>query len=153
MPRWVARRGAKVVVNDLGGAVDGSGGSSEAAEKLSRKSKPPAAAMSNGSSVTDDAGVANMVQQTMDSMAALTFVNNAGVLRDKSFAKMEIADFDFVVDVHLFGCEADKAVWPIMKEQGMAALWLPLHHRAFTETSASQIMARLSWALSASSTR
>ena len=116
-----ARRGAKVVVNDLGGAVDGSGGSSEAADKVVEEIKAAGGeAMSNGSSVTDDAGVANMIQQTMDAYGRIdVLVNNAGVLRDKSFAKMEIADFDFVVDVHLFGTmKPTKAVWPIMKEQG-----------------------------------
>ena len=116
-----ARRGAKVVVNDLGGTVDGSGGSSEAADKVVEEIKAAGGeAMSNGSSVTDDAGVANMVQQTMDAYGRIdVLVNNAGVLRDKSFAKMEIADFDFVVDVHLFGTmKPTKAVWPIMKEQG-----------------------------------
>ena len=116
-----ARRGAKVVVNDLGGAVDGSGGSSEAADKVVEEIRAAGGeAMSNGSSVTDDAGVANMVQQTMDAYGRIdVLVNNAGVLRDKSFAKMEIADFDFVVDVHLFGTmKPTKAVWPIMKEQG-----------------------------------
>ena len=114
-----ARRGAKVVVNDLGGAVDGSGGSSEAADKVVEEIKAAGGeAMSNGSSVTDDTGVANMVQQTMDAYGRIdVLVNNAGVLRDKSFAKMEIADFDFVVDVHLFGTmKPTKAVWPIMKE-------------------------------------
>ena len=116
-----ARRGAKVVVNDLGGSVDGSGGSSEAADKVVEEIEAAGGeAMSNGSSVTDDAGVANMVSQTMDAYGRIdVLVNNAGVLRDKSFAKMEIADFDFVVDVHLFGTmKPTKAVWPIMKEQG-----------------------------------
>ncbi|HCD17048.1 MAG: SDR family oxidoreductase [Rhizobiales bacterium TMED83] len=116
-----ARRGAKVVVNDLGGAVDGSGGSSEAADKVVEEIKAAGGeAISNGSSVTDDAGVANMVQQTMDAYGRIdALVNNAGVLRDKSFAKMEIEDFGFVVDVHLFGTmKPTKAVWPIMKEQG-----------------------------------
>ena len=116
-----ARRGAKVVVNDLGGSVDGSGGSSEAADKVVEEIKAAGGeAMSNGSSVTDDAGVANMVSETMDAYGRIdVLVNNAGVLRDKSFAKMEIADFDFVVDVHLFGTmKPTKAVWPIMKEQG-----------------------------------
>ena len=98
-----ARRGAKVVVNDLGGSVDGSGGSSEAADKVVEEIQAAGGeAMSNGSSVTDDAGVANMVSQTMDAYGRIdVLVNNAGVLRDKSFAKMEIADFDFVVDVFI----------------------------------------------------
>ncbi|CAI8185566.1 MAG: Putative short-chain type dehydrogenase/reductase [Alphaproteobacteria bacterium] len=116
-----ARRGAKVVVNDLGGAMDGSGGSSEAAEAVVAEIKEAGGeAIANGSSVTDDAGVDNMIKQTMDAYGRIdVLVNNAGVLRDKSFAKMEINDFSFVVDVHLFGTmKPTKAVWPIMKEQG-----------------------------------
>ncbi|MGB0819819.1 MAG: SDR family oxidoreductase [Parvibaculales bacterium] len=116
-----ARRGAKVVVNDLGGAMDGSGGSSEAAEAVVAEIKEAGGeAIANGSSVTDDAGVDNMIKQTMDAYGRIdVLVNNAGVLRDKSFAKMEINDFTFVVDVHLFGTmKPTKAVWPIMKEQG-----------------------------------
>ncbi|HAT07962.1 MAG TPA: 3-oxoacyl-ACP reductase [Rhodobiaceae bacterium] len=116
-----ARRGAKVVVNDLGGAMDGSGGSSDSAEAVVAQIKNAGGeAIANGSSVTDDAGVNNMIKQTMDSYGRIdVLVNNAGVLRDKSFAKMEIDDFTFVVDVHLFGTmKPTKAVWPIMKEQG-----------------------------------
>jgi NAD(P)-dependent dehydrogenase (short-subunit alcohol dehydrogenase family) len=116
-----ARRGAKVVVNDLGGTMDGSGGSSDAAEAVVAEIKAAGGeAIANGSSVTDDAGVDNMIAQTMDAYGRIdVLVNNAGVLRDKSFAKMEIGDFTFVVDVHLFGTmKPTKAVWPIMKEQG-----------------------------------
>ena len=116
-----ARRGAKVVVNDLGGSMDGSGDSSEAAEAVVAEIKAAGGeAIANGSSVTDDAGVDNMIAQTMDAYGRIdVLVNNAGVLRDKSFAKMEIGDFTFVVDVHLFGTmKPTKAVWPIMKEQG-----------------------------------
>ncbi len=116
-----ARRGAKVVVNDLGGSVDGSGGSSEAADQVVAQIKAAGGeAIANGSSVTDNAGVENMVKQTMDTYGRIdVLVNNAGVLRDKSFAKMEIDDFTFVVDVHLLGTmKPTKAVWPIMKEQG-----------------------------------
>jgi NAD(P)-dependent dehydrogenase (short-subunit alcohol dehydrogenase family) len=116
-----ARRGAKVVVNDLGGTLDGSGGSSDAANKVVEEIKAAGGdAIANGSSVTDDAGVANMVQQAMDAFGRIDIlVNNAGVLRDKSFTKMEIGDFEFVVGVHLMGSvKPTKAVWPIMKEQG-----------------------------------
>ena len=116
-----ARRGAKLVVNDLGGSMDGSGGSSEAAEAVVAEIKAAGGeAIANGSSVTDDAGVDNMISQAMDAYGRIdVLVNNAGVLRDKSFAKMEIGDFTFVVDVHLFGTmKPTKAVWPIMKEQG-----------------------------------
>ncbi|MHB8529608.1 MAG: SDR family NAD(P)-dependent oxidoreductase [Caulobacteraceae bacterium] len=116
----LARRGAKVVVNDLGGAVDGSGGSSQAAEKVVEEIKAAGGeAMANGSSVTDDAGVAKMVAEAMDAWGRVDIlIANAGVLRDKSFSKMEIADFAFVVDVHLMGTvKPAKAVWEIMKAQ------------------------------------
>ena len=116
-----ARRGAKVVVNDLGGSLDGSAGTSAAAEEtVAEIIAAGGQAIANGSSVTDDEGVANMISQTMDAYGRIdVLVNNAGVLRDKSFAKMEIGDFTFVVDVHLFGTmKPTKAVWPIMKEQG-----------------------------------
>src|SRR5580658_5544621 len=116
----LARRGAKVVVNDLGGAVDGSGGSSEAAEHTVAEIKAAGGeAIANGSSVTDDAGVAHMIAQAMDAWGRIdVLIANAGVLRDKSFSKMEIADFEFVVDVHLMGTvKPTKAVWEIMRTQ------------------------------------
>jgi len=115
-----AREGAKVVVNDLGGSVDGSGGSSDAAKTVVEEIKALGGeAMGNGSSVTDDAGVALMVGQAMDAWGRVDIlIANAGVLRDKSFAKMEIADFEFVVDVHLMGSvKPTKAVWEIMRER------------------------------------
>ena len=89
----LARRGAKVVVNDLGGSVDGSGGSSEAAAKVVEEIKALGGeAIANGSSVTDDAGVAHMVKQDDRRLGDQVdiLIANAGVLRDKSFAKMEI---------------------------------------------------------------
>ena len=116
----LARRGAKVVINDLGGAVDGSGGSSEAAAKVVEEIKALGGeALANGSSVTDDAGVTHMVKQAMDAWGRVDIlIANAGVLRDKSFAKMEIADFEFVLDVHLMGTvKPVKALWEIMREQ------------------------------------
>jgi len=116
----LARRGAKVVVNDLGGAMDGSGGSSEAAKKVVEEiTAAGGEAIANGSSVTDDAGVSLMAKQAMDAWGRIDIlIANAGVLRDKSFSKMEIADFQFVLDVHLVGTvKPAKAVWEIMKEQ------------------------------------
>ena len=116
----LARRGAKVVVNDLGGAMDGSGGSSDAAMAVVEEIKAfGGEAMANGSSVTDDAGVAHMIKNAMDEWGRIDIlVANAGVLRDKSFSKMEIADFDFVMAVHLMGTvKPTKAVWEIMKAQ------------------------------------
>lgn len=117
----LARRGAKVVVNDLGGSRDGAGGSSDAANKVVEEIKALGGeAIANGSSVTDDDGVAHMVKQTMDAWGRIDIlVNNAGILRDKSFSKMEMADFQLVVDVHLMGTvKPTKAVWQIMKDQG-----------------------------------
>ena len=116
----LARRGAKVLVNDLGGSVDGSGGGSEADHKVVDEIKALGGeAIANGSSVTDDAGVALMVKQAMDAWGRIdVLIANAGVLRDKSFSKMEIADFEFVLDVHLMGTvKPAKAVWEIMREQ------------------------------------
>ncbi|CAN5239475.1 SDR family NAD(P)-dependent oxidoreductase [soil metagenome] len=116
----LARRGAKVVINDLGGSVDGKGGSSDAADKVVAEIKAMGGeAISNGSSVTDDAGVAHMIQQAIDTWGRLDIlVCNAGILRDKSFSKMEQADFDVVVNVHLMGTmKPIKAAWEIMKAQ------------------------------------
>jgi NAD(P)-dependent dehydrogenase (short-subunit alcohol dehydrogenase family) len=116
----LARRGAKVVVNDLGGSVDGSGGGSEAANKVVDEIKALGGeAIANGSSVTDDAGVQRMVKDAMDAWGRIDIlVANAGILRDKTFTKMEIGDFQVVVDVHLMGTvKPAKAVWDIMREQ------------------------------------
>jgi NAD(P)-dependent dehydrogenase (short-subunit alcohol dehydrogenase family) len=116
----LARRGAKVVVNDLGGSMDGSGGSSDAALKVVAEIEALGGeAIANGSSVTDDAGVARMVADAMDRWGRIDIlIANAGVLRDKSFAKMEIADFEFVLNVHLLGTvKPVKAVWEIMRAQ------------------------------------
>ncbi|MCC7266532.1 MAG: SDR family NAD(P)-dependent oxidoreductase [Caulobacteraceae bacterium] len=116
----LARRGAKVVVNDLGGSVDGSGGSSEAAQKVVEEIKAGGGeAIANGASVTDDAGVKHLVEQTMGEWGRVDIlVANAGILRDKSFAKMEIADFEAVMNVHLMGTvKPTKALWEIMRQQ------------------------------------
>ena len=116
----LARRGAKVVVNDLGGSMDGSGAHSEASLKVVEEIKAAGGeAMANGSSVTDDAGVAKMVQDTMNEWGRIDIlIANAGILRDKTFAKMEFGDFSVVVDVHLFGTvKPVKAVWEIMRTQ------------------------------------
>ena len=116
----LSKRGAKVVVNDLGGSVDGSGGSSDAAEKVVKEIiSSGGQAISNGSSVTDDNGVKLMIDQTIDEYGRIDIlINNAGILIDKSFSKMEINDFEKVLNVHLMGTvKPTKAVWEIMKEQ------------------------------------
>ncbi|MDX5359749.1 MAG: SDR family oxidoreductase, partial [Alphaproteobacteria bacterium] len=116
-----AERGAKVVVNDLGGAVDGTGGSSDAAKAVVEEIRAAGGeAVANGSSVTDEAGVARLVQDAMDAYGRIDIlVNNAGILRDKTFAKMTLADFRAVLDVHLMGAAiCSHAVWPVMRDQG-----------------------------------
>ena len=117
----LARRGAKVVINDLGGALYGSGGNSAAAEKVVTEIKAAGGeAIANGASVSDDAGVAHLVKQTMDTWGRIDIlIANAGILRDKSFGKMELKDFEAVMAVHLMGTvKPAKAVWQIMKDQG-----------------------------------
>ncbi len=116
----LAQRGARVVVNDLGGAVDGSGGSATAAQKVVDEiTALGGQAIANGASVTDFAAVQAMVQQAMDAWGRVdVLVNNAGILRDKSFGKMDMADFDLVIQVHLMGAaNCCKAVWPHMVAQ------------------------------------
>ena len=116
----LAARGAKVLVNDLGSARDGSGGSSAAAEAVVAEIRAAGGvAMANGCSVTDPAGVQAMVDQVMAEWGRIDIlVNNAGILRDKSFSKMTLDDFRLVVDVHLMGSVyVTKAVWDIMKAQ------------------------------------
>jgi NAD(P)-dependent dehydrogenase (short-subunit alcohol dehydrogenase family) len=116
----LAARGAKVVVNDLGGARDGTGASSEAALKVVEEIKAAGGeAMANGANVADFEQVQAMVKETMATWGRVDIlINNAGILRDKSFSKMDIADFRLVMDVHLMGSAyCAKAVWEIMKEQ------------------------------------
>ncbi|MDZ4360607.1 MAG: SDR family NAD(P)-dependent oxidoreductase [Variovorax sp.] len=116
----LAARGAKVVVNDLGGARDGSGGSVSAAQAVVDEIKAAGGeAMANGASVTDFEAVQAMVKQAVDAWGRVDIlINNAGILRDKSFAKMELDDFKLVVDVHLMGAvNCTKAVWALMNEQ------------------------------------
>jgi NAD(P)-dependent dehydrogenase (short-subunit alcohol dehydrogenase family) len=116
----LAERGARVVVNDLGGAVDGSGGSATAAQKVADEIRALGGeAIANGASVTDFTAVQAMVQQAVDAWGRVdVLVNNAGILRDKSFGKMDMADFDLVIQVHLMGAaNCCKAVWPHMVAQ------------------------------------
>ncbi|MEL6302029.1 MAG: SDR family oxidoreductase [Pseudomonadota bacterium] len=115
-----ARRGAKVVVNDLGGARDGTGGSSSAAEAVVAEIEAMGGeAIADGANVTKPDEVEAMVKAAMDRWGRIdVLVNNAGILRDKTFAKMELADFEMVVDVHLIGSVVcTKAVWEIMRQQ------------------------------------
>jgi NAD(P)-dependent dehydrogenase (short-subunit alcohol dehydrogenase family) len=116
----LAARGAKVLVNDLGGARDGSGSSLTAAEQVVAEIRAAGGeAIANGASVTDWEAVQAMVQQAVATWGRIDIVvNNAGILRDKTFAKMDLADFRLVLDVHLMGAvHCTKAAWPHMVEQ------------------------------------
>jgi NAD(P)-dependent dehydrogenase (short-subunit alcohol dehydrogenase family) len=116
----LAARGAKVVVNDLGGAIDGSGGSASPAEQVVAEIKKAGGdAIANGANVTNKTQVHAMVKAAIDKWGRVDIlVNNAGILRDKTFAKMEIEDFKTVIDVHLVGtATCTKAVWQVMRDQ------------------------------------
>jgi len=115
-----ARRGARVVVNDLGAARDGSGVSSEAADLVVQQILDEGGeAVSNGANVADFAQVEAMVAETVERWGRVdVLINNAGILRDKTFAKMDLKDFQLVMDVHLTGSvNCTKAVWELMREQ------------------------------------
>jgi NAD(P)-dependent dehydrogenase (short-subunit alcohol dehydrogenase family) len=116
----LAKRGAKVVVNDLGGARDGSGTSSDAAMEVVNLIKDSGGeAFAHGANVANFDEVQDMVNQAMEKWSRIDIlINNAGILRDKSFTKMDLADFRLVMDVHLMGSvNCTKAVWEIMREQ------------------------------------
>ena len=116
----LAARGAKVVVNDLGGAKDGTGGSSEAAKAVVAEIEAAGGeAIANGANVAKFDEVQAMVQQATDAWGRVDIlVNNAGILRDKSFGKGSMEDFRLVLDVHLLGTVyCTKACWDIMKAQ------------------------------------
>ncbi len=116
----LAERGAKVVINDLGGARDGSGASSEAAQDVVKCIEEKGGeAFAHGANVANFDEVEDMVKQTMGKWGRVDIlINNAGILRDKSFAKMDLDDFKLVMDVHLMGSvNCSKAVWDIMREQ------------------------------------
>ena len=116
----LAERGAKVVVNDLGGARDGTGASSDAAmDVVALIEAAGGEAFAHGANVANFNEVEDMVAQAMEKWGRVDIlINNAGILRDKSFSKMDLADFKLVMDVHLMGSvNCSKAVWEIMRGQ------------------------------------
>ena len=115
----LARRGAKVVVNDLGASRDGAGHSDAALTVVEEIRSAGGTAMANGGSVTEYDQMVELVARAKDEWGSVdVLINNAGILRDKSFAKMEPADFELVVRVHLIGsANVTKAVWDTMREQ------------------------------------
>jgi NAD(P)-dependent dehydrogenase (short-subunit alcohol dehydrogenase family) len=123
----LARRGAKVVVNDLGGALDGSSESASPAQAVADEIiAAGGVAVANHDSVTDRAAAQRMVDEAVSRFGSLDIlVNNAGILRDKSFAKLELDDFQKVLDVHLMGSvNVTKAAFPLMKEKGYGRIVL-----------------------------
>jgi NAD(P)-dependent dehydrogenase (short-subunit alcohol dehydrogenase family) len=113
----LARRGARVVVNDLGSAVDGSGGSSKAAQDVVAEIEAlGGTAIANGGSVSDREGAQSIVRDAMQAFGTVDIlINNAGILRDKSFAKMPLDNFELVLKVHLLGSVyCTHAAWPVM---------------------------------------
>jgi len=113
-----ASRGAKVVVNDLGGGGHGEGKSSEAADKVVEEIiQAGGEAVANYDSVEDGAAIIRTALDNFDRVDVL--VNNAGILRDASFVKMTDEDWDLIYRVHVLGAyKVTKAAWPIMLEQG-----------------------------------
>lgn len=116
----LAERGARVLVNDLGGAVDGSAPSQLAAERVAEEIRAAGGeAIASGADITDVQEVEAMIARAVDSWGRVDIlINNAGILRDKSFAKLAPEDFRKVVEVHLFGTvNCTRAVWDIMRAQ------------------------------------
>ena len=115
----LARRGAKVVVNDLGASRDGTGHSDAALKVVEEIKAAGGEAMSNGASVTEYEQMVEMVAKAKEAWGGVhVLINNAGILRDKSFTKMDPADFELVVKVHLIGSAfATKACWDLMRAQ------------------------------------
>jgi len=116
----LASRGAKVVVNDIGGTLDGAGKSaSAAAQVVAEIEAAGGAAITDNTDVTDFVQVVAMVERARTRWGRVDIlVNNAGILRDKSFGKMELADFRAVLEVHVMGAvNCCKAVWELMRAQ------------------------------------
>ena len=116
----LGRRGAKVVVNDFGGARDGTGGELGPAEKVAQEIiENGGEAMANGANVASFSDCEKMVEDAVAKWGRVdVLINNAGILRDKSFGKMEMDNWNMVVDVHLNGsANCSRAVWNQMKEQ------------------------------------
>lgn len=117
---FFASRGAKVVVNDLGGTVAGTGGSHAAADAVVKEILAAGGqAVANYDSVATEEGGRNIIKTALDTFGTVDIlVNNAGNVRDKTLAKMELADFRALVDVHLMGAVyCTHAAWPTMREK------------------------------------
>ena len=118
--KYFAANGAKVVVNDLGGSVAGTGGSNNSADEVVKDiTAAGGIAVANYDSVATEEGGANIIKTAVDNFGGVDIlINNAGNVRDKSFAKMDLKDFTSLMDVHLMGAVyCTKAAWPMMLEK------------------------------------
>ncbi len=121
----LARRGASVVVNDLGGAADGTGGSSSMADQVVKEiDEAGGAAVANYDSVATPEGGQAIIQTALDNFGKVDIViNNAGILRDASFAKLEPQNLEIVLDVHLKGAfYVSQPAFRVMKQNGYGRL-------------------------------
>ncbi|MBT7370034.1 MAG: SDR family NAD(P)-dependent oxidoreductase, partial [Gammaproteobacteria bacterium] len=111
-----ARRGARVVVNDLGGAVDGTGTGQTAQSVVNEILEQGGEAIANTGSVSSKEGAQTIIDDAMSRFGSVDIVvNNAGILRDKTFANVSVDNFKAVLDVHLMGSvHVTKAAWPVM---------------------------------------
>ena len=116
----LARRGAKVVVNDLGGGVDGTGTSDASEAVVDQILSEGGEAIANGASVTDLDAIKDMTEQAVSKWGKIDIlVNNAGILRDKTFHNVSMDDFNLVMDVHFQGTlNCTHTIYPIMRENG-----------------------------------
>ena len=116
----LARRGAKVVVNDLGGGVDGTGTSDASEAVVGQILSEGGEAIANGASVTDLDAIKDMTEQVVSKWGKIDIlVNNAGILRDKTFHNVSMDDFNLVMDVHFQGTlNCTHTIYPIMRENG-----------------------------------
>ncbi len=127
----LARRGAAVVVNDLGTGVDGVGSSDAAAQVAAAEVIACGGqAIANSDDVADPRGAERLVARAVEAFGRVDIViNNAGILRDRSFARMELADFRVVLDVHLMGAvHVTKAAWSVMQAQNYGRIVLTTSH-------------------------
>jgi NAD(P)-dependent dehydrogenase (short-subunit alcohol dehydrogenase family) len=125
--RFLASRGAKVVVNDLGGTVAGTGSSRAVADAVVDEIRAAGGtAVANYDSVATEEGGRNIIKTALDAFGTVdVLINNAGNVRDKSFAKMELADFRALVDVHLMGAVyCTHAAWPVMRNNNFGRIVL-----------------------------
>jgi NAD(P)-dependent dehydrogenase (short-subunit alcohol dehydrogenase family) len=121
----LASRGAKVVVNDPGGSVEGKGGEHSVADKVVAEIKAAGGeAVANYDSVATMQSAQAIIDTAVNTFGRLDIlVNNAGVLRDKAFNNMDMEDFEFAVQVHFMGTVyCTKAAWPIMRKQNYGRL-------------------------------